>query len=255
MLGKTKVAAVFICPVTEATNVPSHYTGSFQQVPANRIDTLLRALSYHPTMPQSEHSCVVNPPHIDVPFVVLESRSGVYYDVALRTGECPGVVPDDVSKAIDAALAPVIAHSVEGVRGSPAGPLDLGKKCNAIIPVHKGPFIAAAVSGITTVYACPPARSITGNTMRYYKTVPDTKTASLLDALAGPDDMPGGPFWNCPLINVDTGYAVVAQRADGTLWRIRVPTAGCGQPTIAVGKAIDAAIGTHAYDHVKGYGL
>jgi hypothetical protein len=255
MVGKTQVAAVFICPVTEPGNSPSHYTGAFRQVPANRVDAFLKALSYSPTMPQSAHSCVVNPPHIDVPLVVLESRRGVYYDVPLRQGECPGMVPDDVTKAIDAALAPVMEHSVAGVRGYPAGPLDLGKKCNAILPVHKGPLIAATVSAITNVYVCPPAASIRGNTTRYYKTVPDSKTAALLQALAGTDDHPGGPWWNCTLITNDTGYAVVAQSSDGSLWRIRVPTAGCSQPTITVGKAIDAAIGTHVYDRVKGYGL
>jgi hypothetical protein len=111
------------------------------------------------------------------------------------------------------------------------------------------------VPAITTVYVCPPAPSVTGNTKRYYKAVPDPKTAALLKALAGPDDKPGGPFWNCAFMNADTGYAIVAQTSYGSLWRIRVPTAGCGQPTIAMGKAIDAAIGTHVYDHVKGYGL
>jgi hypothetical protein len=255
MVGKTQVAAVFICPVTKPGNSSGPYTGAFQQVPANRIDALIAALSYRPTMPEPFACTLMGVIAPFLPVVILETRNGVYYDVALRTDRCNGALPDDVAKAIDTALAPVSAHSVAGVRGYPAGPIDLGAKCNTILPVHNGPLIAAPITAVTTIYVCPPVSSSTGNTPRYYKTVPDSKTAALLSALAGPDDHPGGPFWHCGVILKDTGYAVIAQSSDGSLWRIRVPTAGCGQPTIAVGKAVDAALGTHGYDRVKGYGL
>lgn len=255
MLGKTQVAAVFICQVTEPGTSAPHYTGAFRQVPANRIDALLAVLSPDSVLPGVGHSCTTSEVRIDVPLVVLESRNGTDYDVRLPPGECPGTVPDNVTKAIDAALAPVTEHSVPGVRGYSAGPLDLGTKCNSPLPVHNGPLIAVPISAITAVYVCPPAPSVTRNTTRYYKTVPEPKTVGLLSALAGKDDHPGGPFRYCPFIAYDSGYLVVAQSSDGSLWRVRMPTAGCGFPTIAVGKAIDAALGTHRYDAVKGYGL
>jgi hypothetical protein len=244
-VGLTQVSAVFICPVTKPTNVPSHYTGPFRQVPANRVDALLAALSYRPTMPQSQHSCVSDPPHIDLPLVIVEAQKGTYYDIALREGECQGTLPDDVAKAIDTALAPATLYNVPGVRGVPAGRVDLAKPCDSVRPVHKGPFIEAALPAVTTVYVCPPAPSFT-KTTRYYKTVPDTKTEALLDALAGPDDRSGTPRF-CAAYISGSGYAIIGQAADGTLWWIHLPGSWCNSPTAAVGKAIDTAIGTHYF--------
>jgi hypothetical protein len=255
MVGHFVITDVFICQVTVAGVDPSRFTGPFHRVPPNRIDALLKSLEYRPSSPQSQ-SCAINPPQSDVPLVVAHTANGRYYNIALRGGECPGTVPDDVARAIATALAPVKAYAAPGVSGDRTGHLDLSKACDhSYLVLTRTATASPQVPPLTTVYVCPPPAPLTKSSIRYYKTVPDTGTAALLSALAGPDFLIRGPWGHCTLITKDTGYALVGQAADGSMWRLYVPGSGCGQPTIAAGKALDAATGMHVYDKVKGYGL